>query len=1461
MLVRMPRMLLWAASLVMSTVLGVGWAGFGTAAGRDLLTRLVTSVATGAIHGTVAVAGIGGSVLEGMVIEDLVIRGEDDRLLLRVPRLVLRYRLGDFLSGRVVLGRITLSDPQIELYKYPDGRFNYQEIFGLGGPREGPPPLIAFRDAAITGGRVTIRTPTPPPGPDDTFRTETDATGLLRVRTIDSLSARLSYVRLASPFFRERGVRLDIDTLRARISDPGLDLRDLRGRIDIDGDSLRIDAPRLALPGSEGRVAGTMHWPDGRMQFDLDIVAARWRVEDARGLVRRLPWGMTGRGTLRLHSVNAESLAVTLEPMRLQGPRDGGAVTGRFSGVFANKQMVALTRTDLSLDRLDLEFVRPLLDTLPLAGRLSGTLRADGPTNLLNVDLDWHFADSLAAPGSWPVTDIRGRGFMAVGREQGIAFLGFDIDSADGDFATLQRLFPAVRLEGRLLGAGTLRGEWRNADFVGALAHLAPGGPASQAHGTVRFDSRRDTLGVFADLVFDSLRLAGMHPFYPQLPPAGVLAGSIRLAGFVDSLPMDLDLAGPSGVVRGRATVVLLRELSAMRHIDAVLTGLNVGALYDRGVPTGLSGTVRGRLELDSAGSLATNVRYTLGASDLAGTPVDSARGRFSLVDSLASVSGTMWGPGLRVVADGSLGLAAGRSGALTIDGTDDSVRVLRPLIETLVPVAARRGLLAGIGGSARARVRLDGAVTDYEAQLAVSIEGVHGDSIALQGVELEAAWSSAFDRPITVRARGDSIAIGRYALSDIVFERTGLRRVSTWWSRARMGLEASWIAWGQAYADPQVLILPLDSMAVLLPEHVWHLTEGALVSASDSGFLFRNFTLESDNDSARIGLEGLFPTNGAAAFTTTFAAFPVRDLWGALQLDSREVDGTVSGSIDLGGTAPAPVMHADLTVRDAVYRAARVPLLTGSADYRDRRLQGTFDMDRDGERIAEIDLDLPIDLAIRGAGERLIDGELSIRARADSVDLAFVDLFFNTVRDVSGTLRADFGVAGSWGQPRLTGTASIAGGRARYPRLRVTHHDVFAGVHLSGDSIVVDSLRVRSGGGEATAAGVVRLEDLRRPYLDLHIRADNVFAADIPGLVKFTTSGDVDLRGPVLEATLTGEGTVTEGVLYFADFIKKDIVNLEDTLYTQLLDPSLRALITEEGLGASLENRFLSGLLIRDLALEMGNAVWLRSDEANIRLSGRLTVAKTGDAYRYEGTLNTPQGNYRLPLAGVGGTSKDFTVTGGEVIYFGTPDLNAALNINAQRQVRTIDGDNLTVLVHVGGTLYEPEVTLSSDRPTPLPTTEIISYLLFGVPSVEALGAQSPDSRQSAWRSALGNFALDVGFGQLSTELERSLIADLGVPIDYLRIQPQGLAGVGVSVGRRVGDNWFLIVSPRVCRVVNNNVSALGFFGRVEYRLSRSWRWSFSRDPSTPCGTFTNSVIDATRPQWGTDLIWERRY
>ncbi len=214
-----------------------------------------------------------------------------------------------------------------------------------------------------------------------------------------------------------------------------------------------------------------------------------------------------------------------------------------------------------------------------------------------------------------------------------------------------------------------------------------------------------------------------------------------------------------------------------------------------------------------------------------------------------------------------------------------------------------------------------------------------------------------------------------------------------------------------------------------------------------------------------------------------------------------------------------------------------------------------------------------------------------------------------------------------------------------------------------------------------------------------------------------------------------------------------------------------------------------------------------------------------------------------------------------GAVNYIG--DLNAGLDIQAQHVVRTVrSGDEIPVIANITGTLYAPKVTLESTFRPAISETDLVSYLITGYPANEAAQV----GQGSALQTGLSYFS-----SALSSELERALIQDFGVPIDLIEIRPgvsssAGTAGTltQVAAGWQIGKKTFLTFSAGFCPDFSQlRGRTLG--ASLEFRFSQEWKLQSSVEPTVQsCGTLSANAFQftSTNPyQIGLDILWEREF
>ena len=1454
---------LWTLVGVLACFLGGLSALVGTPAGRTLVARVLQATLERAVAGRVELGGASGSLLKGLVLTDVKLYDQDSTLVAWLPRAELDYNLLDFAAGRVVLLAVRLDRPYVNIVQHRHGRLNIEELLRLGGkagPRRGLKPLVVLRNVDITDGDLVLRLQTPETADDslqeiDAFGTD----GRHRIRRFENINGHIDAFRISAP--GQRGMRVDLGTLAVRISDPPVELTDVRGRVSIDGDSLEADLPVVTLPASRLSLRGRLAWPNGPLLFNLDVGADSVALADVRFIDPRFPDGAVLRGALAVRSHGVRLLEVRLDTFDL-AYHGGGAVGRATAFIAADSGLVALRGADITAHDLDLTLPRVFLDTLPFYGHLSGRTRADGQFGALALDIDWVFRDSVV-PG-WPESRVRGRGQVNLVAPAGITFGLFEVDTTTLDFATVARLIPAATLHGTLTATGTLTGSLNDLTFNGTLRHLDGERPASLLRGRFAADSRGDTLVLDVDAQLDTLSFDGLQGSFPSLGLGGGVAGTARFAGRVDSLGTQLDLTrlGGGGRLQADGALVLLPDRLGARGLQVTASDVALDRWVSGAPPSSLNGTLSATLDADTSGTAPVgSVAVRLAASRIAGTALDSGVVQLRAADGLVHVD-TLWlrQPGLATGGVGTLGWRRPVRGETVITFDVDNLGSL----DSLVAWAAGswrdtvRAVLAS--GAGRLNLRVSGALDS------IALDGFgNGDHLAVgdwrvPAVRLRGAYEPGPQPRVWLEASADSLAHGQQGFGAASAAVRGRIDSLGWFARSRIGDLSGFLAGGRyAHDSTGRGVVAFDSLAVRLPGGVWFLESPAQLAFDDSSLTVSRLGLRRVNGPGRIEMEGTVPTSGTSRVDSArlhVEGFPLVGVYALLQRDTLGAVGAVALDLALRGSRRDPVYDGRFAV---IPEDSAAPSLDGTIAYAGRRLDANAFLRRSGREIVALSAHLPLDLALVPVARRQLSDTLAIRARADAADLATLEAFTAALRDVRGRVTADVAVRGTWDEPRLDGTLSIDSGGVSIAALGVRWSDIAGRLRLGGDTLHVDALVIHSDRGRADLSGYVRLERLTRPLLALDITARDFNALEIRGDLSVTATARLALRGPVFGATLTGTGTVTSGVLYFADLVTKRVIDLDapDPSMAALIDTSLAALIQRQGLGPSLHNVFLDSLRIRDLQLTMGNSMWLRSNEANIQLAGRLTVNKVNRNFLLTGTLQAPRGTYRLV---VGPVSREFIVTQGTVRYFGTPDLDAGLDIDARHVVHpvvtsasttTTRNDEIPIVAHIGGTLLVPRLTLSAEG-RELSQTDILSYLMFAQPSSDI--ANVPGSAAAGRKALLLGTAASLAAG----ELERSVVSDLGIPLDYVEIRPgdpgSPWTGASFAAGWQLGQKTFFIVRASLCPgAVTNRLGA-----SLQFRISPEWRTEASVEPVSGC---TIPLPGSSQRQVGGDLFWERRY
>jgi translocation and assembly module TamB len=202
-----------------------------------------------------------------------------------------------------------------------------------------------------------------------------------------------------------------------------------------------------------------------------------------------------------------------------------------------------------------------------------------------------------------------------------------------------------------------------------------------------------------------------------------------------------------------------------------------------------------------------------------------------------------------------------------------------------------------------------------------------------------------------------------------------------------------------------------------------------------------------------------------------------------------------------------------------------------------------------------------------------------------------------------------------------------------------------------------------------------------------------------------------------------------------------------------------------------------------------------------------------------------------------------------GEIRFFGDPELNPTLNIDALHTVRQYSEQgarpDVRVRVHLGGTLRQPTAELSTPDSVRVTNSDLISYLVTGGPSFE-IGGRDGDISATAARVVLGSLGSVLG-GKASGGLcDDAQLSTAGLDAYGGRLRNVGagiLAGTRFNCAKQVGDRAFVRLDAGLCQVGQlvtqgggsdplSFTDALGL--KLDYLLGRGVTASVGVEPPT---------------------------
>lgn len=1511
-------------ALVFLAAVSIG-VGVSTSAGREQIRNLIQQQLGSRVRGHLYVGRVSGGLLTGLTIDSLAIRALDDSLLLSTGRLTVQYNPRDLLDRRLLLRNVEVEHPVLRLRQHREGDWNHQRIFRRGSNRPGVPgrgfgDFVVLDSVTVHDGAFILTRPWSPADSltgakrDSAIRVSLAATtrevrrsseGLTHTYRWSKASAFLPHVRIAHPDSGQFGQEFVIERGRVEEQEPPFSFRNARGTVRRLGDSAYIDMPHFDLPASTGSAVGKVWWGSGLpTRYDIHIRGDSVSLNDVAWVYQTLP--REGVGRMNLHIRNSTRNLGIMEYALTD--LDVWSTKSRLLGSMTfvvGDTVLGVTDVNLRGAPINFDLVRTLAGE-PLSvdwqGDLIGTVRGPGgPLTRFVVDSSNVTFRDAHVRGA--VSRFSGRGELDILYPAFTVFRGFDASTSMLDLRSIQFLFPEIpKLGGTIAGSARLDSSWLDVRFSNAnISHENGPGEPTRMTGSGRATWGEKFMTYDVALNAQPLSLPMMSRAY-EIGLKGLFSGPIKAKGTSEDLQLTADLTGPGGRITYDGTVDAY-PVSIAAHGHGRVEALELSQLIDRDkAPVGW---ITGDYRLDVVGDtndLATlrgSAWFALERSEFDGVRIFPSRvfARFDdrrmFVDTLRVES-----TAATVDAVGAIGLAADRADSIAYLVSVDSLGGLRRYVSMLTTASRDSGAAPdSLAGALTIQGTLSGSLPALRAAGRVAATNVIVRRRAGRDVSGTFDIADVFGAPTgSLALRSLTLELGGVALDTLgVSLRLNEGRTGAFSVGARSINDVSLAAQGEFARSDTATLVSLRSLALVADSGRWLLAGPADIHRLGRGVAIDSLVLMNGRG-ARISLNGAVPDSGRARFLFRGDSIPLRDI-GVIAQVRAPLSGWANVTAAGAGTNLAPVMTADARLSNVTYGDLSLERVTARADYANRRAQVQVDLARGQSSVLRAQGSLPLEL--RYFGVRLLDDSLQASIRTADATFDLVQAFVPGLRGATGRLVAAIDVGGSWKHLEFAGAMSVENGEATVDALgiRLKGVEVDLGLFGHADSLAVRRMVAWSGTTPADSislSGSVAYRQLDNSILNLRLDAKNFHAIDKRTVARLHISTDqsgLRLRGPISGATLSGGVIVDRGTIFLPDpeLARKQSVDLR----SQFVDTANLS----HALLPDARSKLFDALTLEGVRVTLGDEVSLRSPEADIKLAGSLNVQRNAtripslaiggtDTVKYQpvldGALRAERGTYTLNL--LYGFQREFEVEGGgTIVFYPSPELAPELNISALHAVKRANQPDLRIRVRLTGPLFpNPIVSLESGESYSMSQTDLVSYLIFGMPSF-ALGDEQTKTTQLALQTLvptgqavtnqvlgrlLGSFADNVSLRPGAFDTESLWNAKGGDAFRYMLFTTR----IGTEV--QLSDNVFVSLSTGLCQLDRSNAStnttelvdiANGLSGKLEYRFSQSTALKAGREPPASalnCGrSVTGRAFIPTPSQWGFSLFKSWRF
>ncbi|WP_196936008.1 translocation/assembly module TamB domain-containing protein [Sphingobacterium hungaricum] len=285
-------------------------------------------------------------------------------------------------------------------------------------------------------------------------------------------------------------------------------------------------------------------------------------------------------------------------------------------------------------------------------------------------------------------------------------------------------------------------------------------------------------------------------------------------------------------------------------------------------------------------------------------------------------------------------------------------------------------------------------------------------------------------------------------------------------------------------FAHNKPAYIHFKESSIKINHEFWQLNEDSELRVSKGKFYLNNLVLSHLDQQVKIN--GVL-SNDDDQLSIDFNRFGLSALNGLTNPLGIHLQGEMNGNLTINSVFKNPFFSSNLQTSTIIYNQIPVGKLNLVADFEPQT------------NIATLKLDLLDDLqrGLNVSGTYNLNAKqdaINLKAKLKEIDLVLFQPFLKAlVSEIQGKANADLTIRGNYNNPRFSGSASIPNASFIINYLRTRYSIENQNTLLDNNSILLTNLKIRDiNRSEAQANGIVNLQKLSDPYIDVNLQANN---------------------------------------------------------------------------------------------------------------------------------------------------------------------------------------------------------------------------------------------------------------------------------------------------------------------------------------------------------------------------------